>query len=197
MKKTVYMSLVFCLMILLVSCSMPNDDFSSYKTPYSESQFSTPSIVGEASSGEGEDAHPSSNAYEGSSSLPVYVPGSIKILPKEEVDFADTFDPHFRQAYYVLHDVYLDLVPEDEANSFLNAWDDACDYEEDPAQMILVEFIKKFNIPRDQFDAATKKFISTSNELNLDMTEEMYEVPNGDIIYTFDYDIIKAYYARK
>jgi hypothetical protein len=33
-------------------------------------------------------------------------------------------------------------------------------------------------------------------ELGIDMTNEENELPNGDIIYTFDNDIINEYYRR-
>ncbi len=60
--------------------------------------------------------------------------------------------------------------------------------------MLLVSFIKHFNITREQFDSAVEEFIKRNTEAGWDMTREENEVPNGDIIYTFDNKIINEYY---
>jgi hypothetical protein len=58
-------------------------------------------------------------------------------------------------------------------------------------EMLLVSFVKRYNITREEFDAATAKF--AENVKNDTHTEEC-EVPNGDILYTFDNEIINHYY---
>ena len=59
-------------------------------------------------------------------------------------------------------------------------------------EMFLVSIIKRYNIPREDFDRALEKYLSmrTPHELKT----EFWEAPNGDIIYTFDNEIINEYY---
>jgi hypothetical protein len=127
--------------------------------------------------------------------LPVYVPGSIKLLTDEEMraTFGDSpyFECHYRDCYYRVDSSFLDLVDMDEWQSI-----EVSAPGEEPLEMTLAIFIKHFNITREQFDAAVEKEKGLNIKLGIDMTEEMHELPNGDIIYTFDNDIINEYYRR-
>ena len=60
--------------------------------------------------------------------------------------------------------------------------------------MLLKTFVQRYDISREVFDAAIKKQVAFWIEMGWDMTVEEYEVPNGDIIYTFDDEIINEYY---
>ena len=62
--------------------------------------------------------------------------------------------------------------------------------------MVLVTLIKHCNISRQDFDKAVKQLVEQYATSGLDMTTEDYEIPNADIIYTFDNEIINAYYRR-
>jgi len=62
--------------------------------------------------------------------------------------------------------------------------------------MALKGFVQKFHITRDQFDAAIEKLKKFDMETDTDMTQEENEIPNADIIYTFDDKIISEYYRR-
>ena len=60
--------------------------------------------------------------------------------------------------------------------------------------MQLASYLKRYQIPREEFDKAAEKFIANGKAAGWDTTQEEYEVPNGDIIYTFDNEIINQYY---
>ena len=67
--------------------------------------------------------------------------------------------------------------------------------------MPVVTYIKKFNIPKDVFVAELEKYTEIVREIALSMGEdldyEIHEPYNADIIYTFDNEIINAYYRRE
>ena len=55
--------------------------------------------------------------------------------------------------------------------------------------MYTVSFIKHFHIPKDIFEQVCEELPLWYDRLydgNYDKTEEQYEIPNADIIYTFD-----------
>ena len=80
-------------------------------------------------------------------------------------------------------------------------------YPLDVDEMAMVAFIKKFNISREEFDKANKKREQTLMETRgftvmnpakddpyYDRNVENCELYDGDLIYTFDNEIINAYY---
>ena len=78
--------------------------------------------------------------------------------------------------------------------------------------MLMVTFIKHFNISRDEFDKANAEnanvyidlgknpifppYIYPEESKDYLYDNEAYEIYNADIIYTFDNNIINEYYAR-
>ena len=74
-----------------------------------------------------------------------------------------------------------------------------------PRVMALKTFIEHFNIPREEFDVVIEEMKRASISLTerhpdddyLNVNNELREVPNSDIIYTFDDEIIDAYYRRE
>jgi len=77
------------------------------------------------------------------------------------------------------------------------AWGEGAWFETD--EMDAVAFIKHFDVPRELAEKAIEELheyvMSTSQ--NVDVYDEFWEVPNLDIIYTFDNEIINAYYRRE
>ena len=124
--------------------------------------------------------------------LPEYLPGSIELEDQSNDDY--DFQRKYRIAYYRIWGEYMDLL-DDEKKSDLYDWleeeSQKTNYGELMDEMLLVSFVKRYNITREEFDAATAKF--AENVKNDTHTEEC-EVPNGDIIYTFDNEIINHYY---
>lgn len=110
--------------------------------------------------------------------------------------------PKYRGTYYHIEFELQELVDEDE----LRKWESETTvfdhvYGIEPDEMYLVTFIKHFHITREQFDAAMEKRREDLRETferqpTLNPRNEGYEIPNGDIIYTFDNEIINNYYLR-
>lgn len=121
--------------------------------------------------------------------LPVYVPGSLELMNREIQEAP--YNRQFRFIYYNMWGEFMALGCEygdfDEWFTFrqeqiANGYRD----------MILVSMVRYFNIPREEFDKAVEKYIA--NHSLAEMRSEYYEVPNADIIYTFDDEIINEYY---
>ena len=127
--------------------------------------------------------------------LPEYQPGSIKLQSLENDDYR--FDRKYRITYYRVWGDFMELLSEEEMQDFdvwSEEWAKNVNYGETQEEMMLVSFVKRYDITREEFDSAVEKFIAINQELGCDMTGEEYEVPNGDIIYTFDNEIINHYY---
>jgi len=63
--------------------------------------------------------------------------------------------------------------------------------------MRLKMFVEYFDISKESFEL----FVNTEKDISLEndeiLTNEENELPNPDIIYTFDNEIIDAYYRRE
>ena len=66
--------------------------------------------------------------------------------------------------------------------------------------MYTVSFVKYFEISREDFERCCeqkrKRLEYLRDELGHDINIEGAEIPNADIIYTFDNEIINNYYLR-
>jgi len=62
--------------------------------------------------------------------------------------------------------------------------------------MPLVTLIKHFKVPKCVFVAEVKKIKRAWLALGDDLCAEVNELPNADIIYTFDNELINYYYRR-
>jgi len=122
--------------------------------------------------------------------LPVYVPGSIKL---DEISGDFSFTPTKRRIYYQIPGPVIELVPEGTIDELFEKNKDI--YTESQ-EMALVALIKHCNISREDFERAIEKVIEGYISSGFDMTVEDFEIPNADIIYTFDNDIINEYYRR-
>ena len=66
----------------------------------------------------------------------------------------------------------------------------------EPQEMALVTLVKHCNISKQDFNKAVDEYIKMCASAGFDMAEEQFEIPNADIIYTFDNEIINAYYRK-
>ncbi len=127
--------------------------------------------------------------------LPEYKAGSIKLEPQEQDDYS--FNRKYRISYYQIWGEFVELLNEEENQDYMEWVDKKSkqeNYGELQNEMLLVSFIKRYNIPREKFDQAVEKYIANSKAARCDLLSEQYEAPNGDIIYTFDNEIINRYY---
>ena len=167
-KSIVWLTATLCAFVLLFSACQP-----SVSNPPSDSVPTT----------------------ENYGNLPEYKPGSIKLEPQDLDDYA--FTRKYRITYYQIWGEFTDLLSEDARQDFMNWADEESKkngYGEHQNEMFLVSFVKRYNISRTDFDKAVKVYIDTRNKTGVDLYSEENEVPNGDIIYTFDNEIINHYY---
>ena len=129
------------------------------------------------------------------SGLPEYQPGSLQLYSTPDDEFR--FERPYRYAYYVIWGEFGDLLDEEQLQDFF-VWSEQehvrTNYGRDRDEMYLVSFVKRYNISREDFDRAVDKFIANNRDSSCFMTHEVCEVPNADIIYTFDNEIINYYY---
>jgi hypothetical protein len=185
MKKLSFIVIIILLAIIFTACIHAEVTPSNTSTTTSEVITSEPTTTN----------IPTQPQTTWPANLPKYIDGSIKLHPQSELEGVGEYELHYRYVYYCIDGFYGLLAPSNDAvNEFMQPFYDNNDVEDNV--MLLAEFVKHFNIPREKFDEATQRLIAAIQELGEDMTDERYEVPNGDIIYTFDNDIINEYYRR-
>lgn len=127
--------------------------------------------------------------------LPEYVPGSIKLAAKDAYTTWAPKDRQYRVSYYLLMGDFADIVRKDHPDEY-KQWKSEIDAAvirgEWKNEMLLVTYIKRFDISRETMETALQNYIYSRTPLQLKM--EFYEAPNLDIIYTFDNEIINRYY---
>lgn len=117
-----------------------------------------------------------------------YVPGSIPLLENDYYGYG--VNRPYRLLYYTIPDYICDLVSNEDHKEWASKHFWGKFYKLD--EMGLVKFVKYFNISREDFDKAVAIGNSVYSEY-INSSEE-YEVPNSDVIYTFDNEIINKYY---
>ena len=127
-------------------------------------------------------------------SLPEYKPGSVKLEPQDQDEFS--FERKYRLAYYRIWGCFTACLTEEETADYMQWVDEynkSTNYGETQEEMLLVTYIKRYNISRAEFDAAVEKMQAEMPPEDGVIYEES-EIPNGDIIYTFDNEVINRYY---
>ncbi len=186
MKRFVYMLLILvCILTMLTACgpsSLDATDASSTTSSTDTTASTAPSNASET---------PSSSPASLSADLPKYVPGSIIL---DDRRYWYNFDRNYRLIYYRIQGEFFELLSEEEeteCSDWLSKNSEETNYGEFRNEMLLVSFVKKFNISREEFDSAVEEL--RKHDEGLTQYEE-YEIPNADIIYTFDNAIINEYY---
>jgi len=130
--------------------------------------------------------------------LPRHVPGSIILEPEENfrgLVLDEAFPLQFRAAFYHIPMQILTLVSADDRR----VWHDTRG--RDSSTMLVVDFIQFFDISREDFENALDSIRRGAQRLAEDgyinINDEMHEVFNADIIFTFDHDIIRYFYRRE
>jgi len=170
MKKLLTLALALAMLLGLAACGIGNE--------------SSPTTVPELTTTQITEA-PTQNP------LLVYVPGSIKLDPSVGSDYS--FTPTKRRLYYQIPGLFEALAPEGtitelfEKNKVIGV---------EPQEMLLVTLVKYSNIARQDFDRVVNEYTKTCASNGIDTTTEDFEIPNADVIYTFDNAIIDEYYRR-
>lgn len=127
--------------------------------------------------------------------LPEYQSGSIRLNDQNLDDY--DFNRQYRAVYYTIYGEFFELLDNTQQQDFYGWLEESSaetNYGEFRNEMLLVSMIKRYNIPREDFDKAVEKYISNKQIVSTHMLHEDNEVPNADIIYTFDNEIINEYY---
>jgi len=107
-----------------------------------------------------------------------------------------SFTPTMRVVYYKVQNELIELCPPGTIDELFENNQER-DMDKEPTEMAVVTLIKHCNISMADFDMAIKKTEEKYFSWGSDMTLEENELPNADIIYTFDNEIINAYYRRE
>ena len=122
--------------------------------------------------------------------LPRHIPGTITLHPQYVLT---DMTMQSRFAFYSLPGVILTLVSNEEANH----WSQNIRSNESIETSIVMSFVQYFDIPREDFEDAIERLREVRISFGSDLTDEYFELPNADIIYTFDNDIIRYFYRRE
>ena len=124
-----------------------------------------------------------------------YVPGSIELLSRDDDDLPE--GRKYRWLYYSIKYEYVRILSDEQRTDwydFQKKVAELTDYGKNREEMSLVTMIKRYNIPRETFQKAINSYVEMGEKLGYDFWHEEFEVPNLDIIYTFDNEIINRFY---
>ena len=120
---------------------------------------------------------------------------------ESDIGGADLLPRKYRNNYYQIPTFFSEIVDSDmflkwEKEYYLN------NYPDNTNIMVMVDFIKEFNISKEDFERANLEYAhfidETYSHICLDpqdyADQEMQEIYNTEIIYTFDNDVINEYY---
>ena len=140
---------------------------------------------------------------------PTYAPEDIRLNPNLGVSYFEdgSFVPTYRDCYYDFNFARWVCGDGPKRYELFNVLERkryvAGEFNE-PDEMTLVTFVKYCEIPREDFVTAIEsykqyklKLAASSVWAEFEFDDEMHEPPNPDIIYTFDNEIINAYYRRE
>lgn len=124
-----------------------------------------------------------------------YVPGTIELVSQKSDDFS--FERKYRYLYYSYRIKFETLLSAEQKADWWEFYSEDVkrnNYGELQEEMLLVTMIKRYNIPKEAFQSVVDYYIQLCQELDQDMLHEEYEIPNVDVIYTFDNEIINRFY---
>ena len=134
--------------------------------------------------------------------LPRHIPGSVALHSAEFISeewFFNNRIPQHRLAFYWLDGMFSSMVDADDFRSWREAY--WANHVEPRDEMYLMHFIQYFDIQKEDFIAVVEEMRAIredmAQEFGLDLFLEEYELPNADIIFTFDPEIISYFYRRE
>ncbi len=180
MKKYLSVLLIICLCFVFVACKNNTkiDDITlNYLAETSEKQSENNSINIEK--------------------------GTIITETTKDLEYggADLLPRKYRNNYYSIPASFIKIV----GKPSFEEWEDAYlakNYPDNSNEMVMVAYVKAFNISKEDFERANLNYARFIDEhyshicLNPQdyADQEMQEIYNADIIYTFDNKIINDYY---
>lgn len=182
MKKLVLVLLVLLCMVLFTACE--GDAPTTPKSPAESTMptsYLSPTITA-----------PTETIF----SMPQeYQPGSIQLTDQDGDDYA--FIRPYRSLYYTIYGVFFELIDDAQRQDLYDWLEQSSidtNYGENQDEMLLVSFVKRYKISKEDFMMAVNQYISNNQISSTNLLHEDVEIPNADIIYTFDNEIINHYY---
>ena len=138
--------------------------------------------------------------------LPIFDPQGLVLLNDEQAQgmLQSEFVPSFRYVWYGSRFPLEELVGEEAFRAWVGplSWIDRSDrldglWVDEPTEIFDLRFIKYFRISREVFEEGLALLRFWDEKFDNDTSTEARELPNADIIYTFDNDIINEYYRRR
>jgi len=185
--KKVFVAILIAGIIFLAGCNGSSVDMTTNDSP----PASEGTAVAESGTTKGTTRTPESNSS--TSSTENATLKNTTTSPEQIFSAVDDPDFKHRLIYSQLPIHYIRLVDDMKKVSDWQKELYANGFNSDGDEMLLALFVKKFNITRAQFDKANKEWGEFIGEN--DLTE--YEIPNADIIYTFNSKLISDYYLIK
>ena len=191
-----YAVLLLLALLMLVSLSACNKKSPEEKVQSTESTLLGSSIPSKSSSQLESSVDEMSRLTQSESStptdpvtgLPTYVPGSIKLYPLDEKLWPD--GKPYRDCWYMDPTSFKLGQTSKEINYFIN------NVKRNPEKMLCVQY-KYFNVKKEVFIAELERVRKFRESLGADLSSEEMELPNADILYTFDDKIINYYYRHE
>ena len=128
--------------------------------------------------------------------LPRHIPGSVILDPTLPLNQHWAAPPmRHRAAFYTVPLEIVRLFP-------ISIWDESVgiNYLHEDISIIMY-LVQHFDISREDFDAAVARMTVTREQMAargiINLASEGHEIPNADIIFTFDNDIIRYFYRRE
>jgi hypothetical protein len=182
MKIRLYSALIaLALLIMFVSCfKNPLEGHTTITTSLEHTASQTTSFY--------ENPIENPNNYK---DIEIKLPSNKDIILEEDNDYP------FRIGYYRLQGTIADMISEEERNKFWEDRNQKFPYGVEVDSCCVKDFVKYFNIQKNDFEMRIRKLLFAEQYLNNDIRREENELPNPDIIYTFDDDIINEYYRRE
>lgn len=129
-------------------------------------------------------------------------PEQIKLYPLGE-NYFSFGKPSYRLVYYTLPEYVWDLLEqganrESLGGETLLGWcaSHCLPRGEEPGTMYMLDYLRVCGVPKEAFVQAVAEEKARLIRLGCDIYAEEFELPNPDIIYTFDDAVVNAYYAR-
>ena len=122
-------------------------------------------------------------------------------IKNNEEGGAEILPGKYRNNYYQIPAFFADIID----RNIFNAWEKEYylnNFPDNTNVMVMVDYIKEFNISKEDFERANLEYAKFIDELYSHIClnpqdyadQEMQEIYNTDIIYTFDNKIINDYY---
>jgi hypothetical protein len=122
--------------------------------------------------------------------IPVYKNGSVKLGNTAAMSMEAGHPITHRFVWYQLPGELISLVGDEFYSTWESYYKSIMKPGVEPEQMICVLFVQKYSISKADFENAI-------GSTNLNNVDEQDELPNANIIYTFDDEVINEYYRRQ